>query len=399
MTDESGGRTKIPAGGHSDGRGLHPPARPECTAVRHEIMMAVFHETEAVVESVTLHISECPSCREWEADLKRMHSLCGCAGGSAGPGGLTEAALAAIDPARGEGELGGAAATGPPGRGALAVSLVAIVLANAAFASLLEGPARALYPAVSLLAMLVATLWVQVDSRRRGARSAFWTALQPLTVPVGVVAYLLCRERETARCPACGTVSPARNRFCAVCGKRLQDACCRCGKSVRREYRICPWCGAPLSDCFPSESAAGSSCGWSGAQIAFVLAANAALVAALLVAILGAGGPGRTAAAALYVLGLVPIFNWTVLDSRRRAMHTIGWGVLALLAGYVGFVVYLACRGELVSECPVCGGFPPSSFNFCPCCGSLMNPACPRCGAAGSGSYCASCGAALRAGG
>ena len=398
MTDDSSGAPKAPAGGYPDGGNFHPPGGHECMAVRHEIMLAVFRETEDVFETVAVHVSECPSCRQWEADLRRMHSLCGCAGESAGPSGLTEAALAAIDSARGESGRG-TAASRSSGRGALAVSIVSIALVNAVFVSLLEGPARVLYPAVSLAAMVVATLWVHFDSRPRGARSAFWTALQPFTVPVGVVAYLLCRERQTARCPQCGAFSPARDRFCSACGRQLQDVCCRCGKAVRREYRICPWCGAPLSDCFPSEAGAGSSCGWSGAQIAFVLAANAALVAALLLAILGGGEPARTTAAAVYVLGLIPIFNWIVFDSRRRAMHTIGWGVFALLAGYVGFVVYLACRGELVSECPVCGGFPRSIFNYCPCCGSLMNPACPQCGAAYAGSYCASCGASLRSGG
>ncbi len=396
MTDDRGDTPNAGPGGRPYGRDLHPPACPECMAARHEIMMAVFRETETVVESAMLHISECPSCREWEADLRRMHSLCGCAGESAGPAGLTEAALAAPARARGENGRGSAAAPVSRERGVLAVSLIAILLVNVVFAALLEGSARVLYPAVSLAAMLVATVWVYADSRARGARSGFWTALQPFTVPAGVVAYLLCRERETTRCPGCGALAPAGDRYCAVCGRRLRDVCCRCGKTVRREFRICPWCGTPLAECFLRDGSAGSSCGWSVPQAAFVLAANGALLAALILVILGAGAPAWTATASLYVLGLFPVFNWTAFDSRRRAMDTIGWGVLALLAGYVGFVVYLACRRELVAECPVCGGFPPSSFNYCPCCGSLMHPACPRCGAACAGSYCASCGAPLR---
>ncbi len=124
-----------------------------------------------------------------------------------------------------------------------------------------------------------------------------------------------------------------------------------------------------------------------------MLAGNAALLAAFLVALFGFESHTAAAAGALYFLGILPLFNWTAFDSRRRAMDTIGWGVLAILTGYVGFVIYLACRSELVVECPVCGSFPPASFNYCPCCGSLIGPACAVCGtAAGEGEYCAACG-------
>ncbi len=399
MTEQRGDKDRGASGVRPDAGGIHSPECPACLETRHEIMMAVFHEAEVVAGSVSIHLAECPSCREWEADLRRMHSICECAGEGAAPAGLTEAALSAPAAAPDARGLRASPASLSRDRGALAVSLVFIVLANAGLAALLEGSARVLYPAVTLAAMLVATLWVFFDSRGRGARGGFWTALQPLTVPAGLVAYIVCRDRESMRCPECGALCHAQDRHCRRCGRRLQDVCCRCGKTVRREFRICPWCGTPLAECFLRDGSAGASCGWTGAQKAFVAGANAALLAALLAVLFGGGDPAWTAAASLYLAGMIPVFNWAAFDARRRAMDTIGWGMLALLAGYAGLVVYLACRQPLVSQCPVCGSFPPSSFSYCPCCGSLMNPACPRCGAAGAGSYCASCGAPLSGGG
>ena len=77
-------------------------------------------------------------------------------------------------------------------------------------------------------------------------------------------------------------------------------------------------------------------------------------------------------------------------------MSTILWGVLVLVTLYAGLVIYLACRKDERVACPVCGSYPPSSFNFCPCCGSVIGESCPSCGAASrSGRFCASCGAEI----
>jgi hypothetical protein len=378
-------------------RSPHPPACADCVEARHEIMMAVFHETSAVTESVKMHMAQCPSCRAWEEELRRMHSLCGCAGGGADPARLTETAIDSAPASETHAVLPAEAPEKRRDRGMLGVLVLVVVLAGAILAFFLEGSARVVYPAIAFVVMLTATLWVHDDAKRRHLRSGFWAALQPFTVPVGFILYLICRQRATLRCPGCGAIAPARDHFCTECGRQLQEVCCNCGKAVRREFHVCPWCGVPLTDCFPGEEGAGSSCGWSRGQIAFVIAANAALFSVLLSAVLAGGSPASTYVAVLYCLGLFPIFNWTVLDSRRRAMRTIAWGILTLITGYIGFIIYLACRRELVIECPVCGSYPPASFSFCPCCGSLLNPACPRCGAAiPSGNFCAACGAPIR---
>jgi hypothetical protein len=78
-------------------------------------------------------------------------------------------------------------------------------------------------------------------------------------------------------------------------------------------------------------------------------------------------------------------------------MNSIAWGALVLVTFYVGLVVYLACRRDIRIECPVCGSYPPASFNFCPCCGSSLGVSCPVCSAAAApgGHFCASCGEKL----
>jgi hypothetical protein len=99
---------------------------------------------------------------------------------------------------------------------------------------------------------------------------------------------------------------------------------------------------------------------------------NTALFAVFLAALLR-GGPAVSPIVALLVLfGYFPVFNWVAVDSRRRAMPTALWGILVLATLYVGLVIYLACRKDERVSCPVCGSYPPASFSFCPCCGSVL---------------------------
>lgn len=377
-------------GGAKDGGGFFPPESPACAEARRQIVMGVFHEEGASPASAAAHVASCPSCRAWEAEVRGMHGLCRGACDS-DPASLTEKALrsaaAPAPPAR--------PAAGVPRMGSLfAAVAVSIVLANFVVAAFLRDDPRAFYLPLLGALMLVVTAWVFVDSRGRDLRRGFWTAIQPFTLPAGLVAYLLCRERRDLRCPECGVRVSSRDLFCASCGRKLQELCCHCSRPVKPQFHVCPWCGTPLSACRLDDEEMLPACAWSRGQIAFVLAGNAALLAALFAALFGFGSPASAAAGALYFLGIVPLFDWTAFDSRRRAMDTVGWGLLVIVAGYAGFVIYLACRSELVVECPVCGGFPPASFNYCPCCGSLIGPACAKCGtAAGEGDYCTVCGA------
>ncbi|MDD4857487.1 MAG: zinc ribbon domain-containing protein [Candidatus Krumholzibacteria bacterium] len=377
----------------------------ECAAAREEIMTTAL-EGGALSARVSVHIAGCEPCRAWETEFARMHRLCREAGpAEAGraedPSGLTMAAI----------ERGAGVLACPDGRtrtpsrvggktsdrGILVVVLSAVVLFNLILAFMLGGGARLLYPAAGFVVMLVSGVLVYLDSTSRKMPAAFWTALAAFTVPVGIVAYLVCRGSASSRCPSCGCMVPAGKGFCPGCGGKLIELCCGCGKPVLGEFRVCPFCGTRLEKCSPREDKAGGPCGWSSRHIAFVAVVNVALLAGLLAALLW--GEARTSliASCLYLFGYFPVFNWVSIDSRRRSMSTIFWGALMLATLHVGLVIYCAWRkGERIS-CPVCGSYPPASFNFCPCCGSALGAGCPYCGG-GVGAedrFCACCGARL----
>ena len=377
-----------------------PHANPECVAIRAEIMMAVYAEAGAAVESVSIHLEKCEPCRAWEAEVRRMHCTCR---ESSRPVDVPRLTLSALG-------IHATKSPSPAGRrpeprreaerssdrGALFVVALAALLFNLILALKIEGGARVLYPAIAFAVMIASAVWVYLDSTRRKMPAVFWTALQPFTVPVGLVAYLVCRERASQRCPSCGQTVPARDRFCPECGRGLAAFCCGCGKSVRKEFRVCPYCGTRLEECFPREDKAGRTCGWSRAQIVFLAGANVVFFAGFLGSLLRGGTETSFVAAFLYLFGFFPVFNWVSVDSRRRAMPTILWGILILVTLYAGLVIYLACRKDERSACPVCGSYPPVSFNFCPCCGSVLGASCPSCGAASRDErFCASCGAEI----
>jgi hypothetical protein len=385
-------------GGKKERAGRTSLADAECVAVREEIVTSVYSEGGVVVESVSLHLEKCESCRAWEAEVRKIHRDPRESGARTDVSRLTASALgrrAAQFPSS-AGRRAGPRREGKRSsdRGALVVVALAIVLFNLILAFRLGGSSRVLYPAIAFAVMIAAAAWVYVDSTRRKMRAAFWVAIQPFTLPAGLIAYLVCRERAAALCPSCGRTVSGRDRFCPECGKGLALCCCGCGRIVRKEFRVCPFCGMRLEECFPREGESGRTCGWSRAQIVFLAAANIVLFAGFLAALLRGGAQMAVVAAFLYLFGFFPVFNWVSIDSRRRAMSTILWGVLVLATLYAGLVIYLACRKDERSVCPVCGSYPPANFNFCPCCGSALGPSCPSCGEASrEDRFCASCGA------
>jgi hypothetical protein len=386
--------------GKKKGADRGAPENPDCAAIREEIMTAIYSETGAFIEAVSIHLERCDSCRAWESDVRKLHRGCRASRVPVDVSRLTSSALGSCG-AHARSAAGDLDEPRPGGKpasdgGVLFVVALAVVLFNLLLALALEGSARVLYPVIGFAVMTAAAVWVYVDSTRRKMPAAFWTALQPFTFPAGLIAYLACRGRASVSCASCGREATAGDRFCVACGSALASFCCGCGRSVRKEYRVCPYCGTRLEDCFPREDEAGRTCGWSRAQIGFLAAVNVALLAGFVAALLRWGTLGAPVAALLYLFGYFPIFNWVSVDSRRRAMSTTLWGVLALVTLYVGLVIYLACRTEVRSACPVCGSYPPASFTFCPCCGSMLGASCPSCGAPSrEGRYCATCGAAL----
>jgi predicted nucleic acid-binding Zn ribbon protein len=372
---------------------------PECLEARHEIMMSVFAEDGIVTQAASIHLERCGSCREWEAEFKRMHAHCRTSTETAPVAAATEILYVALDSAVLTQETS-SRAIGPrrmPEGAPLLLTLLAVVAFEAVLASMLGGTARIFYPGATGAAMLFASVWVHVDSRRRGVPSAFWTALQPLTIPFGLLAYLVCRGRESVRCSGCGALMPSGRQFCPSCGERLVEICCRCGEPVRREFRICPQCGVVLEGCGQREGAVARACGWTRGQVAFLIAGNAVLLAAAVAVMTMGSVRASVSSSALYFLGFLPVFNWVSIDSKRRGMNSIGWGALVFFTLYLGLVVYLACRSDVPVECPVCGSHSLSDFKFCPFCGSHLASSCPSCGAAiGVGErFCSSCGETL----
>ena len=359
------------------------PARAECLVIRDEIIIAVSGTSVAVTEKVTIHLERCASCREWEADYRRLHGLCRESEAGGDPSRLTSSAIRActLAPARPDVER---MDTAPErlevhDRGALAVVSLAIAAFNAILALSLDGRARAIYPAVLFICMLASAVAVFRDSRRRGMSAAFWAALVPFTLPAGLVAYLVSRARGSSKCPACGRTVPIADRFCSDCVSSVAEVCCGCGRPVRMEFRVCPFCGTYREECFPYEDSGQAACGWSRAQIAFVALANTVLFGVFLTALLRGGSVVSLVVALGVLFGYFPVFNWVVVDSRRRAMPTALWGILVLVTLYIGLVIYIACRKDERVSCPVCGSYPAASFSFCPCCGSVLGA--PSCGA------------------
>jgi hypothetical protein len=372
----------------------------ECAAIREQIMTAIYSDPGAVVEAVSIHLERCDACRVWESDVRRLHLGCRASSVPLDVSRLTSFVLGSrvTDARSAAGDIAGLRLGAKPAsdQGVLFVVALAVVLFNLLLALALQGSARVLFPLVGFAVMMAASAWVYVDSTRRKMPAAFWTAVQPFTVPAGLIAYLACRRRPSSRCASCGREAAAGDRFCVACGSALASFCCGCGRSVRKEFRVCPHCGTRLEECFPRDDGAGRTCGWSRAQIAFLAVVNVALLAGFVAALARWGTLGGIVAALVYLFGYFPIFNWVSVDSRRRAMSTILWGVLALVTLYVGLVIYLACRTDVRAACPVCGSYPPVSFNFCPCCGSMLGESCPSCGASSrEGRYCAACGAEL----
>ena len=61
-------------------------------------------------------------------------------------------------------------------------------------------------------------------------------------------------------CPRCGTLSPARARFCLECAAPLAlTSCPRCSAAIPGAARFCPQCGSSLQA--PAERLAGNSPG------------------------------------------------------------------------------------------------------------------------------------------
>lgn len=281
------------------------------------------------------------------------------------------------------------------GKGFLAVPILLIIVFLTAVGLMAAGKGRILYPAIGLVVMVTPTLWVCNDSQKRGMSPGFWTALQPFTFPVGLLIYFIHRRNFLRSCPGCGAAASAAHRFCGGCGFALTSVCCECARPVEPGWQVCPHCGTRVESCIPAaEEEAAAAVGWRPHHIVFLAAVDAVIVTAFLVLGVRAGWPRAIYFAAACLLLYLPLFNWVFLDSRKRHMSPVLWGILVVLTLYVGLVIYLSIRRTAFAACPICGAYRRESSNFCPYCGSSFRTCCTACGTAApeTGRFCTNCG-------
>ncbi len=98
-----------------------------------------------------------------------------------------------------------------------------------------------------VLCVIFAIWWVALDARYRGMRRGWLLALFCfLTMPVGLLIYLIVRPDEPEPCPSCGRLGPAGFSVCPWCGARLRGVCPKCKAAVEKGWRLCPYCQTPL---------------------------------------------------------------------------------------------------------------------------------------------------------
>jgi RNA polymerase subunit RPABC4/transcription elongation factor Spt4 len=94
------------------------------------------------------------------------------------------------------------------------------------------------------------------------------------------------------------------------------------------------------------------------------------------------------------------LIGYITRDARRRGMSPVLWTFVAILVpNALGIILYFILRQPIRSDCPQCGSFVQSAFNFCPHCSHKLSPSCPKCQHMVSATdvYCPYCGTPLTA--
>ena len=55
-------------------------------------------------------------------------------------------------------------------------------------------------------------------------------------------------QKETGKCPNCGSIYKIGTKFCPECGQKLKAICPKCGAEYDNPPRFCPECGTKLSE-------------------------------------------------------------------------------------------------------------------------------------------------------
>jgi hypothetical protein len=103
----------------------------------------------------------------------------------------------------------------------------------------------------------------------------------------------------------------------------------------------------------------------------------------------------------------IAVIVWVYRDAERRGMNGVLWALLVLIGNIIGLIIYLIVRSDSLSyqsetpptqNCPSCNKGVPSSFGYCPHCGTQIQPTCPSCGKAVEKDWkaCPHCGKKLK---
>ena len=92
---------------------------------------------------------------------------------------------------------------------------------------------------------VLSVVYVFIDARRRGASAYVAWGIIALIPFVGLIAYLVLRERQLAQygtCPQCG--APIEKDFvvCPVCDTQVRNVCPSCHRPLDAHWKVCPYC-------------------------------------------------------------------------------------------------------------------------------------------------------------
>lgn len=92
--------------------------------------------------------------------------------------------------------------------------------------------------------MILLSIWMFLDARKRQFNSSLWGILGLLTNVIGLIIYLVVRP-EPKTCPKCETVLEKGFMVCPTCGYHNAQACQKCGALLKEEWSRCPYCAHP----------------------------------------------------------------------------------------------------------------------------------------------------------
>jgi class 3 adenylate cyclase len=141
------------------------------------------------------------------------------------------------------------------------------------------------------------------------------------------------------RCQECAHDNTVGNKFCTVCGVRLNVACAACGRGCPPEFQFCGWCGAPRAEGSRPTEPSGER------KQATVLFADIVGSTELIVGLDAEAAQERLEPIVKAMVRAVRRFNGTVLRTLGDGLKA-GFGVPHAQEGHA----LLACRAALAMQ-------------------------------------------------